>query len=280
MQRSFKKPRVKRVRPPKPIEAPKPERPRRSNLKTIYKDLISSDSEQRVNTLRRAAAWYDLCITYIGAKLEPIPYQWGKTQLTHKNAAELMRSAAIDTSNNKQKEEYLIKSIRSYEKLVASYRPPKIQIFLSKLKHDRDKLEQRRKKLQHRFGEFMKFLQTILRPKNIDGKDIQLKVDKLSVDHRIDSQGNITFNNKLITYLSKVSRKQGMLTAVIDIFPLLMEAAGMKSELDTQGHATGRVIVSSSASKQAVIPMLKTLNQYYMHNDTNIKLVRKPRRKQ
>src|ERR1039458_7873098 len=114
MKRAYKKPRVKRVRPPKPIPAPKPERPRRSELKQIYRDLISSDSEQRVNTLRRALGWYDKCITYVGREIN---YEWAKPSLKHKNAAERSRTQGITTSDNPTKEELFIKSIKEYEQL-------------------------------------------------------------------------------------------------------------------------------------------------------------------
>src|ERR1035437_2298927 len=131
MRRSLKRPRVKRVRPPKAIEAPRPDRPRRTNLKTIYKDIISSDLEQRVNTLRRALQWYDECIKYIGYKIE---YVWPKPLLKQKNEAELARAAAIPITNDIQKEKQFLLAIKAYEKVVKSYKPPLIKSYLSKLK--------------------------------------------------------------------------------------------------------------------------------------------------
>jgi hypothetical protein len=59
MHTRIKKTRVKRYRPPKPIPPPQPPRPKRGNLKHIYKDLISSDRDQRVEVLVKAMHWYE-----------------------------------------------------------------------------------------------------------------------------------------------------------------------------------------------------------------------------
>ena len=275
MRRQFKKPRVKRVLPPKPIEATKPERPRRSNLKSIYKDFISSDIEQRVETLRRVVAWYDKCLLYVGYSVQ---YKWTKPQLREKNAAELARTSAINTVHNNFKEEKLMEAIKHYEKMVASFKPPLLSTYLKRWHHERNKLETRRKKLNKRYGAFLKLLQTILRPKNIEGKDISIRIDRLSVDYRIDTEGNITLNNKMVAYLSKLSRKQGMLSVVVDIFPMLMEAAGRLEEKDERGRKTGRVLISNAKCKSAVVPMLSSLNKYYLSVDAPRKLVRRPRK--
>lgn len=273
MKRVFKRPRVKRVKKPAPIEAPKPERPRRTELKVIYKDLISTSQEQRINTLRRALGWYDRCTAYVGHALE---YDWHITQLKSKNAAERIRSAAINTTVPDNKEKLFLKSINYYQKLVKSYKSPSISIYLKKLRSERDKLEVRKRKLNKRYGEFLNTLKVVLAPRNSQEEPITLKVDKLSVEHRIDGKGNITFDNKYVAYLSKLSRKQGMLSAVIEIFPVLMEAAGTMDEVDLQNHRTGRVVISNSKCKASVVPMLKKLNQHFMHDNPR-KLVRKPR---
>jgi hypothetical protein len=277
MRRSLKRPRIKRVRPPKPILAPKPERPRRSTLKTIYKDLISSDQEQRVNTLRRALGWFDSCVTYVGYNLED-KYQWTKSALRHKNLAEKNRAAGITSSNEQTKEQSFLTSVKEYEKLVNGFKPPKVITYQRRLSHEKSKLDTRKKRLSKRFGEFLKTLQVMLKPTNYLGVKINLKVDKLSTEYRIDSKGNITFDTKFLTYVYKLSRKQGMLTAVVEIIPMLMEAAGRMDELD-HNIKTGKIVVSNSKCKQSVQPMLRHLNQYYLSVDSPKKLVRKPKTK-
>lgn len=277
MQRSLKRPRVKRVRPPKPIPAPKPERPRRSTLKSIYKDYISSDQEQRINTLRRALGWYDKCITYVGYNLED-KYQWKRNQLKHKNIAEKSRLTGISSSSDSVKEQSFLTSIKSFERLLVTYKAPKIIIYQRKLAHEKVKLESRKRKLAKRFGEFLKLLQSMLKPKNSEDNDITLKVDKLSTEYRIDSKGNLTFDTKFFTYVYKLSRKQGMLTAVVELIPMLMEAAGRMDEV-IDGAKTGRVVVSNAKKVQSVQPILRHLNQFYLSKDTPKKLVRRPKTK-
>lgn len=265
---------MKRVRPPKPIEAPKPERPRRSILKSIYKDLISSDSEQRVETLRRAIGWYDQCVVYVGY---PIDHEWPKPQLKLKLAAERVRTAGISSVNNNTKEESFTTAIKSYEKLVNGFKPPLINNYLKRLRHDQIKLDVRKKKLTKRYGEFLDLLKQMLNPKNVNGHGISLRVDRISTEYRIDTYGNIIFNHKFVSYLSKLSRKQGMLTAVVEIFPMLMEAAGRMEEKDDAGRKTGRVLVSNAKCRASVKPMLTKLNQYYLSGNPLRKLVRRPR---
>ena len=229
-----------------------------------------------MNTLRRSLQWYDKCVVYVGREID---YEWPKPSLRHKNAAERSRTQGITSPDNKLKEETFINSIKSYEKLVNGFKPPRIFNYLKKFRYERSKLEDRRKKLTKRYGEFLKTLQVMLKPKNVEDQPISLKVDKLSVEHRIDSKGNITFDSKFIAYVSKLSRKQGMLTAVVEILPMLMEAAGRQDEVDPEGHKTGRVVVSNSKCKQSVKPMLQHLNSYYLSVKTSRKLVRIPKRK-
>lgn len=276
MRRSFKKPRAKRVRPPKPVKAQKPERPRRSVLRNIYKDLLTSDVDQRVTTLAQAMEWFDKCIVYVGY---PIEYAWPTAQLKNKNNAESYRYSGIKSTVDTTKEKDYIQAIKSYEKLVNGFNPPKISSFLKKYTHDKDKLVARKKKLTDRYGEFLDLLQRSLQPKNAEGKVVDLRIDKIKSDYRIDAQGNVTFDRKLIADVRKISRKYGLLVGVLKLLPILSETGARFPEVDSDGHKTGRTVVSNAKRLSGVYSMLGGLVKYSMTDQAPRKLIRRPRPK-
>lgn len=275
MRRSFKKPRAKRVKIPKPILPQKPIRPRRSSLRTIYKDLFTSDIDQRVTALAQAMEWFDHCIVYV---FWP-EYNFTKLQLKHKNKAEESRSAGITSSVSTTKEREFTTAIKEYELLVNGFNPPKVSIYLRKLKKDSPKLTLRKKKLTDKYGEFLELLRTVLQPRNADNKIVDLRIDKIKSDYRIDAQGNVTFDRKLIGEVRKVSRRNGLLTGVLKLLPILSETGARVPELDTQGHKTGRTLVSNAKRLSGVYTMLGSLVKYSMTAESPRKLIRRSRKK-
>lgn len=268
--------RVKRVRPPKPIAPPKPERPRRSKLRIIYRDLITTDTDQRVGSLSAAMAWYDTVVVYLSFKQE---WKLSIPQLREKNAAERSRTAGITSSEPQIKEESFLKAIKSYEKMATVFKPPLISKYLSKLRSTRKKLETRKINLVNKFGEFIDTLDKVLLPKNYEGKRIELRVDKIRAAHRIDSEGNITFDRKVVDNMRRISRKYGLLSGIIQVLPVMSEAAARMPELDGKGFKTGRMVISNSKRYNAVLEMVSAVHRYYMNKESPRKLVRRPKPK-
>lgn len=271
----LKKPRMKRVKKPAPVPPPKPERPRRSELKSIYRDLLSSDVEQRVNTLARAMEWYDHCQAYVLHKQKGTLTLPQKKQ---KNAALKLRHAGIITLKSEIKEENFIKTIKYYEKMVLSYKPPLISKYLRRFSKEKKKLTRRKDKLSHQFKDFISLIKKSLNPKNSVGKEISIKVDKLSVSWRIDAEGNVTFDRKLLYAIKKDIRRHGLLAGVLQLLPVLSECAARTVELDNRNVPTGKIIVSNRLKYNAVMDMLDGFLKYCIHEPVK-RLVRKPKPK-
>ena len=272
----FKKPRAKKVRPSKPVPPPRPHRPKRGDLRKIYRDLLTADRDQRVTTLAKAMAWYDLVQAYISYK------QKGKLsthQLRNKNAAEKVRNVGISSNNDVVKEQKFVETIKEYEKLVKSFRPPLISKILTRYNRSKKKLETRKKKLTDKYGQFLELISHVLHPKNSHDQRIELRVDKISSPYRIDSSGNITFDRKIVVNLRRTSRKHGLLSGVIEMLPVLSESAARTPELDLSGHKTGRTLVSSKKRYNSVLEMLNHLNHYGLNDSTPRKLIRRPKTK-
>lgn len=274
MKRSFKKPRARRVRPPTSIKGIKLLRPRRSELRTIYKDLLTSDSDQRVTALKQALTWYDHCVAYVG---QSVNHEWPIPALKHKNSAEQLRTQGITSSDSGKKESNYIKAIESYEALVNGFKPPKLNKILLKYKHDKSKLIARKKKLTDRYGEFLELINNVLKPRNPEDKSIDLRVDKIRADYRIDDFGSITLNRKLVAEIKKLTRKYGFLVGMLKLLPVLSESYARVPECDEKGFKTGRTLISNAKRIQSIYAMIDNLIRYSLTTIKPIKLIRRPR---
>jgi hypothetical protein len=268
----FKKQRAKKIKPAKPIPPPKPDRPKRSELRSMYRELLSADRDQRVDALVRAMHWYDKCLAYVIYKQEG---KWTTSQLKEKNAAERDRSSGLNSNISQKKEVEFTSALQHYEKMVTDFKPPSLKKVLSRLNKDKPKLENRRKKLGNKYGEFLDIIREMLHPINADEKPIQLHVDKLNANFRINSEGDITLDRKVVGNLRTITRRQGMLVGIIQLLPVLSEAAARIPELDTQKHKTGKTLISNSKRYRAVLFMLNHLFQYYQKAVNPKKLIRR-----
>jgi hypothetical protein len=141
-------------------------------------------------------------------------------------------------------------------------------------------LKERKAKLKDRYGAFLDLINQALQPKNADGKRIELRVDRISAAYRISSEGDITFDRKVVQNLRRLSRKQGILSGIVQMLPVLSEAASRVPETDPQGALTGRQIIQHKKRYIAVLEMLNCLNDYSLSEQGPRKLVRKPKPKE
>lgn len=271
----LKKPRTKRVKPPAPVPPPKILRPKRGLLRAVYKELFTSDVDQRTNALIKAGAWYDQCIGYLtNMKQNGI---LTIRQRKEQDQALAHRLDALRANVPSQKERFWVESIKHFEKMCAVYKPPKILKYLRVFEKKRKVLESRRVKLNDKFGKFLELIRVALEPKNSNGKSINLYVDKLASQYRIDSQGNITFDRKFVLHLRRLNRKYGLLSPVLHCIPVLTESACRTAELDQGGHKTGRTILSSRKRYDSFLEMMYHMNRFMMTDTAPRRLVRKPR---
>ncbi len=255
--RQFKKPRVKRVKPPRPVPPPVPPRPRRSVLKSIYKHLISSSVDQRLEALKKACHWYDVLQAYLAYERER-----SVAQKQYMDAAIKARLEAINTSKSEHKEKHFVEAIQNYEKMTRRYKAPKIGAFLSKYSHLRHELDGRKRKYANKFQEFLAIVDDALRPVNYEGTRIVMHVDKLLSNYRIDSEGNVTFDRKFVEQAKRIARKQGLLPGLESLLPVLSEAAAQTVEVDAEGYRTGRFVVHGSRRHKALLDMISSFIQY------------------
>ena len=236
--------------------------------------MFSTDTDQRVNALSKAMSWYDQCIAYLAFKQE------GKlttNQLKEKSKGEESRLAGIKAPQPHNKEIRFTEAIKHFEKMATVYSPPGISRYLRVFNKKRKVLESRKVRLNDKFGKFLDLLGRAVNPKNSAGKHVKLQVDKINTEYRIDAEGNITFDRKLVLHLRKLLRKYGLLTPVLKCIPILTESAALTPELDPHGHKTGRTVISSRKRYNSFLEMMYHLNRFMMTDSAPRRLVRKPR---
>jgi hypothetical protein len=264
MKRSYKKPRAKKVRLPKPVAPPKPERQKSGDLKKIYKDLISTDIAQRVDALSRAMAWYDkvqACIAY---------KQNGKltiSQLRAKRNAESQRAAGIKSTNVIYKESAFMGAIKDYEIMCRSYKIVKLAPVVRKFKSSKSALVMHKKHMHKKHGKFLDIINKAL--------GVKIGVDKLTSLYRISSDGNITLDRIFVKDLQRVTRKRGLLSGIIPLLPIVSESLSRYVEVDNNGHKTGRVNVDYKVRYVAVLNLIHSLNMYGQEEDAVRSIVRR-----
>lgn len=285
----YKKPRAKKVKPPQAVIPEKPERPRRAELKKIYREMLTTDIDQRVGTLAQAMNWYERCIEYVKyksaekkakrykerRKWHEVTNPWTLPQLKLLNALYAARTQGNNTLKSETKLEKYILAIEISEKITVMFKPPLLRVVLRRYEKDKSKLEERHKRFKNRFGEFLELMRTALKPLNTDGKPILLRVDKIKDQFRIDAEGNVTFDRKEVSNYRKMLRRRGMLPVILQMLPMLEDAAARFSEVDPHGHKTGRTVTSQKKARMAGHRMLFNLVQYQMLDPKPKKLVRR-----
>lgn len=266
------KPKLKRYRKPKSVPPPKPRRAKRGDLKKIYKELVTTNQDQRVNTLTNVMHWYDAAIAYLSYKKEG---KWPLSKLKNKNSAEKEREKGINSHATKDKELHFMSAVSCYEQMLDFYKPPKLSLYLRKLKSNRKGLRQHTLTMEDKHGKFLKQLDEALKPVSVVGTRIRLSVDKLSAPYRISSEGDITFDRKLIISLRRLSRKQGFLSAVINLLPVFSETASREVEVNKDKIRTGRFMINEKKRYLAVLILLNHLNHYAMSNNAPRSIVRR-----
>ena len=262
MNPRIKKARVKRWKEPKPVPPPRPPRPKRSSLKHIYNELISTDRDQRLESLKKSMHWYETLQAYLAFHSE-----FTLRQKKYKSDAEKHRLKGLNSDKGETKELQYIAAIKCYEAMGRRYHVPKIGAYLSKYAHVRSKLQKRKNRYVRKFEEFLELLSKVLRPKNYYGKSIELHVDKITSNYRVSSNGNITFDRKFLDQAKSTTRTDGLLPGLLDLLPVFSEAAATTMEEDVHGHRTGRYVTHGSKRHAALLLMLENLTDYCLHHD-------------
>lgn len=268
MKRVYKKPRVKKVKPPRPVPPPKPERPRRGELKKIYKDLISTNEEQRINALATAMGWYDRVQAYLAFNNKG---KWTLKQLRAKNKAETNRAKGIASKNFK--EGYFLEAITHYQNMVRSYNVPRISVFLRKLKSSKGSMHEHLSSMKRKYKKFLTMLQDAMVPVN-NGKEIKFTVDKLASPYRI-GRNEIILDRKLMAHLKKITHRYGLLSAVIELLPVTSEAMSRFEVVDTKGHKAGKFSIDYGDRYRAVLQLINHVNTYAQEETAPKSIVRR-----
>lgn len=277
-----KRSRVKRYRAPRPVPPPKPPRPKRTALRNVYKDLISSDRDQRLEAIKNAMHWYDNLLAYLAFYTVEGEERIRKTrsqlaQLKAKSDAEKRRLSGLNSDKPEKKEMEFVKAIQCYERMTKKFHPPKIGTYLSKFSTVRSKLEKRKHRFSRKFEDFLELLDKAIRPKNYEGKRISLRVDKITSDYRVSSEGDITFDRKFLDEAKRISRKQGLLPGLTKLLPAFTEAAAVTMEKDGDGHRTGRYVIHGSKRHEALLDIWSNLTHYCLTDKSPKRLIRRPK---
>jgi hypothetical protein len=107
-----------------------------------------------------------------------------------------------------------------------------------------------------------------------DGKDIKLSVDKLSSNYRIGNDRSVVFDRKFVAHLKKITHHTGLLSAVIELLPVISEA-------QSQYHrSAGDYGIDTGQRYAAVLQLIKNVNKYAQQENApkSIAKRRKPKK--
>lgn len=217
-------------------------------------------------------AWYDRVLAYLSYKKEG---KWSTKLLRFRNMAEKSRAEGIAKNDSELKETAFMSAVCSYEQVVAEYHPPKVIAFLKKFRTQRRELKEHKLNMEDKHSKFLKQVDTALKPVNSVGTRIRLGVDKLAAPYRISIEGDVTFDRKLVLGLRRLTRKQGFLSAVINLFPVLSEVGSREAEQNKDKIKTGRFIINEKKRYLSVLYLLNNLNHYSMSEHAPRSIVRR-----
>jgi hypothetical protein len=270
-----KKTRTKRVKKAVPIAPPKPKRPHRGELKRIYKAYLTSDIGQRIQVLVRALDWYDKAYVYVKYKMDHSNRKMTRGQLAALNCMFVARSKSISLSTPEYKLRTYIEAIQSYERALKGYKAPTFHLVNKIFSRKEKKLSVRRKNLTDKYDRFIVTLQDMLHPVTVENKKLKLQVDRLNAPYNLDAEGHLTFDRKLVSALKKTARQKGVFAAVLQLLPVLSEAASSEAEIDNTAFPTGRRIVNWQMRYHAVLVLLNNLYHYCQKPEAPRTLIRR-----
>lgn len=188
-------------------------RPDRRELKSIYRGLLSTDVNLRIDSLSKALRWYDQARLW--ARNDP---KKSKKVLTENlrlfDKSDGLRQRATNVNNLKEREVSLKEAVTYCELALDGIVATKpVEMVYEKLAKIEDKLKKKSEKLTAKYQTILTTLQDALRPENKHGKEIALKVSESQEKARTISGDvrTMSYSKEHAKGMVEVFRKKGLL---------------------------------------------------------------------
>ena len=259
---------------PKPPKGVKQKRPLVSELRSIYKDLVSLDAGQRLNCLAQAMAWYDNALPYLLGKTGALTTEQAKDWDT----AAKCRDRGISTTFNGEKESAFKQALIRYQKVCdAVLSPPDVRLFYAELDQDESRIKERQERMEQKYGQLLDLLNKSLKPVNVDGKPVEIKIGNIQNNYQMDPErSSFTLQRAMVKELRTVARLEGLLVVVFELLKPLSKLCSLKPEQDAAGIKTGRYVTTASEQMQAYDKLLSNFIEYCKIPDATPKRLVKP----
>lgn len=275
----------KRKRKPKPTQLnqfvgskrQKKHRPDKTQLKTIYKLMLTAIPEARVNQLILAVHWYDSAIDYI----KDDERKNLKLQTTVKvrllESIDNLREMSFKTSNLGKKEELLKKLVQKFEQTLSGIlRTKTIESIYAKLKKVQARLERRTKRLEAKYQIVIGFLEEGLRPINARGESVSFRVGDMEKPRQVSVDlRSLMYSKQHAQEILSKFRKDGLLPVAIQELEYLAQICAHKPNEEERG----KYIIDIHRVKVAIFEMLNNLIDYCRSNPKLARRLVKIRRK-
>lgn len=270
MKQDIKK---KRKRKPKPTQLnqfvgskrKRSLRPDRTQLKAIYKLMLTAMPEARVNQLILAVHWYDAAFDWAkdderkNLKLQTVP------KVKAIEAVDDLRAMSLNASNLSKREDILRKLIQKFELVMSGIiRTKSIASVYTKLHKIQARLEKRSQRLEAKFKMVIDFLEKALQPRNAKGDPVQFKVGDLSEKDRsvsIDLR-SFMYSKSYAQKMLAIYKREGLLPIIISEVDWLARICAHKPDEEQKG----KWIIDLKNDRDSIFQMLRNLVEYCRSN--------------
>lgn len=254
----------------------KPQRPSRTQLKAIYKQLLNPTVEARVAALISVCHWYDHVVEYCKSIEKKNLQLQTLTASRALASADELRQLSFNTTKEADKEHLLIKTVEKLELATKGLiRVKPVSYIYGKLKKLKSKLARREGRLQAKHERVINFLQGALKPKNANGNTVLLKVGEIGKDRSTSSDmRTMLYSRQHAKQMMETFRHEGFMLLVAQELPWLAKVASFVRD----ASAPTGYKPDLEREKVAVAQMWKHVVDYCRANPYVTKrLVRTPR---
>lgn len=272
----------KPIKPPKPPKVVKVARPRVSELRKVYKSLITEDASQRVAALFTAIHWFDA----VAGDEEQTSYLRFKTKNTFTPVQLALKEkflshweSARDAEKNEQKIQWLVMAIGSVEKLLLSVKVkcPPIGKFIEIAELRQERLDEEAKRLMEKYTKVLTILEFI-QPRMPNGRLVKMKVGAIKEPMIVDVEAEtIVFSSATAREMYRLLRRKGLLPLFKEVSEPLSRIASYEIERNLNGTPTGRKVVNKDLQFRTLYQLWDNFEKFAMTEDAPKRLVKKPR---
>lgn len=267
----------KPIKPPKAPKLVKVARPRPSELRKIYKGLITENPSQKVAALLTAMHWFDKKWPYVqfrsaSKKMAP--------QLDLRETFLTCWESASDVIKPETQVGWYKTAISAAEKLMLSVKVkvPPIAKFLAVADVRKEQLETEAARLEEKYAKVLTILDSALQPVMTNGKSVKLKIGNIKERFIVDPElATVVFRKDLARDMYRLLRREGLLPLVVEVLDPLSRISSYELEKNLDGTNTGRKVVNKDVQLTAVFALFDNLVKFGQSEDAPKRLVRAPR---